>query len=173
MATFPLPSHSFRLEHAEFQQHFGHLDAMVGALATASPHEQAAHMAHIVGFLTDHLQGHAEWEERVLYRVVDREAGSGREPFTASMRHEHAIIRRWVAELAAEAGQKVPDARAFARRADKLLGLLTAHMEEEEEVLLPVLDRSLTAEQFQREVINDPHELPPPGPATAGPGSIP
>lgn len=172
MATFSLASHSFRLEHAEFKQLFGHLDAMVGALATASPHEQAAHMARVVAFLTDHLKGHAEWEERVLYRVVDREAG-GREPFTASMRHEHAIIRRWVAELAAEAAQKAPDARAFARRADKLLGLLTAHMKEEEEVLLPVLDRNMTAEQFQREVINDPRELPPPGPATAGPGRIP
>jgi len=172
MATESLPSHSFRLEHAEFNLEFGQLDALVGALATASPQEQAAHMARMVAFLADHVEGHAEWEEHVLYRVVDREAG-GREPFTASMRHEHAIIRRWSAELAAEAAQKAPDARAFARRADKLLGLLTAHMEGEEEVLLPVLDRNLTAEQFQREIINDPRELPPPGPATAGPGRIP
>jgi hemerythrin-like domain-containing protein len=172
MATDSLPSRSFRLEHAEFNEHFSQLDDLVGALATASPQEQAAHMRRLVAFLADHVEGHTEWEERVLYRMVDREAG-GREPFTASMRREHAIIRRWSAELAAEAAQKAPDARAFARRADKLLGLLRAHMEEEEEVLLPVLDRHLTAEQFQREVIDDRRELPPSGPATAGPGRIP
>jgi hemerythrin-like domain-containing protein len=172
MATDSLPSNSFRLEHAEFNEHFSQLDDLVGALATASPREQAAHMKRLVAFLADHVEGHTEWEERVLYRVVDRQAG-GREPFTASMRHEHAIIRRWSAELAAEAARELPDARAFARRADKLLGLLRAHMEEEEEVLLPVLDRHLTAEQFQREVIDGPRELPPSGPATAGPGRKP
>jgi hypothetical protein len=45
-----------------------------------------------------------------------------------------------------------PDAAAFVRRADNLLGLIWAHFEEEEMVLLPVLDETMTPEQFEREV---------------------
>ena len=41
---------------------------------------------------------------------------------------------------------------AFARRAMHLVGLLRGHFEVEEQVLLPVLDRTMTTEQFQREV---------------------
>lgn len=45
-----------------------------------------------------------------------------------------------------------PDYRAFARRTDNLPGLIAAHFEEEEEVLLPLIDRSLTTEQFEKEI---------------------
>jgi hemerythrin-like domain-containing protein len=153
-SILPLPSQGFRLEHADLRQRLVHLETMVGALARATRDKQVALMREVVSFLEGHVNAHAQWEERVLYPVVDRQAGSGTEPFTASMRHEHRIIGRWVKELSREAARPVPDARAFARRADNLLGLMTAHFEEEEEVLLPVLDRTMTAEQFQREVIS-------------------
>lgn len=38
------------------------------------------------------------------------------------------------------------------RRAVHLVGLLRGHFEVEEQVLLPVLDATMTAEEFKREV---------------------
>jgi hemerythrin-like domain-containing protein len=111
-------------------------------------------MARVVGFLREHLIGHADWEERVLYPLVDRHAGGGPEAFTASMRLEHRIIARWTDELAREASHREPDIGVFCARAHNLLGLVMAHLEEEEDVLLPVLDRTMTAAEFEREVMN-------------------
>jgi hypothetical protein len=82
----------------------------------------------------------------------------GREPFTATMRREHAIIDRWIEELAVNAGSTAPDVVGFARSADRLFGLIDAHFEEEEEVLLPILDRAYeTADDFERAVGGEVH----------------
>lgn len=146
------PTEPFRREHAEIREHLDHLDAELGKLATASPEDRRASMQHVVGFVRQHIQPHAQWEERVLYPAVDRRAASGRNPFTASMRYEHGIVARWTDELAAMAAASAPDTTAFTRRADNLLGLIRAHFEEEEEVLLPILDRTMSKEQFDREI---------------------
>jgi hemerythrin-like domain-containing protein len=107
-------------------------------------------MADVVRFLGEHIRPHAEWEERVLYPLVDGKAGSpARHPFTASMRYEHRIVGRWIDEMGAIRGKAKPDVRAFARRADNLLGLIAAHFEEEEEVLLPILDATMKPEEFK------------------------
>jgi hypothetical protein len=74
-------------------------------------------------------------EERVLYPLLDRRLGRGR-AFTATLRYEHRVIDRWITELAREAARHTPDVLAFARRADKVLGLLEA----EEEMLPPALE---------------------------------
>jgi hemerythrin-like domain-containing protein len=59
---------------------------------------------------------------------------------------------RWTDELAALASAPGPDVTAFARRADNLLGLIWAHFEEEEELLLPILDRTMSHEEFEHEI---------------------
>ena len=149
----------FREEHAEIRVHLGHIEHQAGALRTAPPAEQQKSMAFISKFLNDHIRAHAAWEEKVLYPVVDRLAKSGKEPFTATMRYEHGVVGRWIDELAAESAKAAPDVEAFTRRTDNLLGLLTAHFEEEEEVLLPLIDKGMTSEQFKREVLDkmEPH----------------
>jgi hemerythrin-like domain-containing protein len=109
-------------------------------------------MRGVVGFVRDHIKPHAEWEERVLYPAVDRRAARGPNPFTASMRYEHGIVVRWTDELATMAAASPLDVVAFRRRADNLLGLIWAHFEEEEQVLLPILDRTMSKEDFDREI---------------------
>lgn len=146
------PTERFRKEHVEIKEHLEHLDTMVGSLATQSPAEQKKTTGFVVKFLTEHIVAHAKWEEARLYPVVDRQAKSGAQPFTASMRYEHRIIERWIGELKAESAKASPDAMAFSRGAHRVLGLISAHFEEEEEVLLPILDASMTAEQFEREL---------------------
>jgi len=109
-------------------------------------------MKRVVSFLQEQIEPHAQWEGRVLYPAVDKRAASGPNAFTASMRYEHRIIGRWIHDLAAESRTETPDALVFARRADNLLGLLWAHLEEEEQVLLPILDATMSQGEFDREI---------------------
>jgi hemerythrin-like domain-containing protein len=148
------PTEPFRREHAEIRKHLDHLDGKVGALVSAAAPERVSTMAFVVRFLREHIMTHAAWEERVLYPVIDRCAGSGPHPFTASMRREHRVIERWIDELATERAKAAPDATAFARRTDNLLGLIRAHLEEEEDVALPILDATMTPEDFAREILS-------------------
>ncbi len=144
-------SASFRAEHAGIRQHLRRVEETVGTLAEGPAAEGRERMSEVVAFFREHIVPHAEAEEEGLYPAVDRRAGKPSPPLTATMRHEHRIVGRWVEELAREAAKPAPDGTAFCRRADRLLGLLAAHFEEEEEVLLPVLDRTLTREELERE----------------------
>jgi hemerythrin-like domain-containing protein len=151
-----LATELFRREHAEFKAYLEEISELVGKLHAGMAVDQKK-LALVVEELSRHITPHAEWEERVLYPVVDRYAGGGRPVFTASMRYEHRIIARQLAELAHESQRQAPDARRFARHADHLLGLVAAHFEAEEEVLLTLLDSSMTAEEFRREVLEREH----------------
>jgi hemerythrin-like domain-containing protein len=146
------PTEPFRREHAEIKEHLAHLGAELAELGTSSPEQQRAIMQHTVQFFVEHIEPHAAWEERVLYPVVDARAGSGENRFTATMRYEHGVVGRWTKELQAIAAQPSPDVKSFTRRAYGLLGLLEAHFEEEEQVLLPILDRTMSKEEFEREI---------------------
>lgn len=145
------PTESFRLHHAEIREHLGHIDAMAESLPGQSPTARAETMRRVVGFLQEHIAPHAADEERILYPVVERLAGQGSR-LTAVPIHEHRIVERWIGALEHEAAKPAPDAVAFATGALHLTGLLHAHFEIEEEVLLPVLDRTMTRAQFQRDV---------------------
>jgi hemerythrin-like domain-containing protein len=146
----PRPTEPFRQEHRNLQVDLRHLDGRLDALVTATASEKQRIMAEVVGFLNEHIRPHAVWEERVLYPLVDEKAGS--KPghrFTASMRFEHTIVGRRIDELDALRRRPRVEAAAFLRFADKLLGLITAHFEEEEQVLLPILDATMTPEEFR------------------------
>lgn len=145
------PTDGFRAHHAEVIEHLGHIDQWAGALAGQTPREQRATMTRIVGFFKDHIAAHAADEERVLYPVVREHAGEGNR-LTEVPIHEHRIVERWIAGLERAAADPSPDAAVFARDAGHLVGLLRAHFEVEEEVLLPVLDAAMTAEEFESAV---------------------
>jgi Hemerythrin HHE cation binding domain. len=149
----------FREEHAGIREHLGHIQQKAGTLRAAAPGEQKMTMRFISKFLNEHIRPHAEWEEKVLYPVVDRLAKSGVEAFTSTMRFEHGVVGRWIDELTTESEQTTPDVEAFGRRTDNLLGLLAAHFEEEEEVLLPLVEKGMSPEQFKREIMDkmEPH----------------
>lgn len=153
-ASKPRITEPFRQEHAEIRVHLDHIRQMAGDLRMAGPEERVRSMRFVAKFFDEHIRTHAGWEEQVLYPVVDRLAGGGRHPFTTTMRYEHGVVARWIDELGAEAAKETPDVEAFARRSDNLLGLLWAHFEEEEEVLLPLIDSGMNPEDFKREVLD-------------------
>lgn len=150
--TASRPTESFRAEHKEIRQRLARIAEQVGALAGQPPAEQRKTAGEVVQFFREHLAPHAAAEEHTLYPLVDRLAGGGAHRFTATMRYEHRIVERWVGELAAEAARPAPDYLDFARKADNLLGLIDAHFEEEEQVLLPLIDHAMTKEQFEKEM---------------------
>lgn len=145
------PTASFRDHHAEMLEHLGHIDEMALSLADQPPTEQGTTMRQIVRFLKEDIATHAGEEERVLYPVVARAAG---EParLTDVPVFEHRVVERWISGLEAESMKARPDVRAFTRDALHLVGLLRAHFEMEEEVLLAQIDETMSAEQFEREV---------------------
>ena len=145
------PTKEFRAHHAEVLVHLGHVDTMAARLEGESRDAQRETMRRVVGFFREHIGPHAQDEERVLYPAVARRAGRGAR-LTEVPIYEHRIVERWIGELEAEAAKPSPDAGAFAQKAVHLVGLLRAHFEVEEEVLLPVLDATMTAEEFNREV---------------------
>ncbi|ACG72970.1 Hemerythrin HHE cation binding domain protein [Anaeromyxobacter sp. K] len=112
-----------------------------GAVTAGPPAARAATMREVVAGLDRCLRGHLEWEERTLHPVVDKFACEGPRAFSASMRYEHDIIHRGMAELARRAGDP-EDAAGFVRHADRLLGVVLAHFELEEAVFFPILDET-------------------------------
>lgn len=150
-----VPSEQFRAEHIEIKKHLSHVEQWNGNLSDSTPNEQKKTMMKIVTFFKEHIKPHAEWEEKKLYPAVDKRASKGGEVFTSTMRYEHKIVGRWIGELDKEANGKTPNAFLFSRKTDQLLGLINAHFEEEEEVLLPILDKSMTPAEFKEEILSD------------------
>ena len=143
---------SFREEHAEVKVHLQHLHDMSGSMAGSDSDAQRKTAKFVAKFLTEHILTHATWEEQHLYPAVDKRTHTGEYAFTTSMRYEHRIVGREIAELNELAAGDALDAVAFARKTDRLLGLISAHFEEEEEVLLPILDKATTREALEKEL---------------------
>jgi hemerythrin-like domain-containing protein len=138
--------------HAALRKQLEIHKAGVGDLRGASREAAQVTMDRAVMFLDEEIRPHANWEEVNLYPLLDSMIG-GREPFTATMRREHAIIDRGIEALAVHAASANPDVAWFARSADRLFGLIEAHFEAEEEVLLPILEREYaTVHDFERAV---------------------
>jgi uncharacterized protein (DUF2249 family) len=118
----------------------------------------------LVAFLKGELLPHAQGEERSLYPAVDplvKVHGSA----TATMRVDHQFIASYIARIE-ETASALRDAtpeeqralrRRLARLALQLQALLEVHLEKEESVYLPLLERFLPADRQQR-VLDEMHE---------------
>jgi len=119
------------------------LERQFESIHEASESRQILLMQDAVGFLKDYLLPHLSAEETVLYPAVDRELPPSRASVTQALKWEHHLMRLWIAELEALADVSMPDHNAFTRRGERLLGLIEAHFDVEEAVLLPVLDQAV------------------------------
>ena len=153
-----LATSELRAERARIRVTLARISELAAAAVTAPAGQRAFAMREVVDALDACLGPHLEWEERTLHPIVDKFACEGPAAFSASMRYEHDIIHRWMAELSAAAAAP-RGAASFLRQADRLLGVVTAHFELEEHVFFPVLDRSVSAEWLR-----DRAGTPPPAP---------
>lgn len=143
MATEPTrPTDALRRERERIRLELASASDLVGKI----PRDLTAtrsRLLHVVSTLEAIVGPYLEWEERVVHPVVDRLACGGPMVVSASLRFEHALVHRGLDELARSARSQDPDPVAFARRADRLLGLLEAHLEVEDTMFLPLLDGAL------------------------------
>lgn len=147
------PSDAYRAQHARFRNATQGIERLAEGLPAAPPEDRRVRMAAVTETLTQAILPEMEWETRTIYPAVDRRAGANGCRMTATLRYEHLVALRWADELERAAAEPDPDAAAFARLAERLLGLLLAHQEVEEEVLLPLLDITMTTAEFDREVM--------------------
>jgi iron-sulfur cluster repair protein YtfE (RIC family) len=138
-----------RAEHAELRPHLDALDALAAGLTNWEP-DTAGRLRAAVDFLVDHLLPHAAAEEAALYPAVEQAlAAPGA---TATMAADHRDITNRIQALdAAVVGAGVtPTPEQVESLRGQLYGLgaiLQLHFAKEEEVLLPVLDAHLDADQ--------------------------
>ena len=145
-----LPTEPLRAEHRDLLPHLRALDTAANEVDRWDPEEAVHVIGDIVGFLRGHLVPHATAEEHVLYPAVeDAMAAPGA---TATMKADHTEIVARIERLAdtvTTIEERWPDpalARDLAHQLVGLSAILQLHFHKEEEVLLPVLDASLGAD---------------------------
>lgn len=153
------PTEPLRAEHRELLPHVAHLAETADLVGERPASELRSALDEDLDFLQNHLIPHAMAEDVALYPEVDRAIGStvpGSHGATATMRRDHVEVVRLTEELAAAArnlaagGGGGVDLAAAERRVRRLLyglhALVSVHFAKEEEVYLPLLDRTLTPE---------------------------
>jgi hypothetical protein len=104
--------------------------------------DQLVVMQSVVDLLKDYLLPHLAAEEAVLYPAAERQLPTTAASLTSVLVREHAIMRRWIEEMEQLATRSMPDAEAFIRRGERLLGLIESHFEVDEGLLFPILDEA-------------------------------
>lgn len=140
-----------RAEHRELLPHVAALDQDVLEWADRSSGQVADELGEMVAFLRGHLIPHARAEELVLYPAVEEAMGAPGSTATMAADHREIVSRidRFAATVEA-VGSRWPEpalVRDVARQLAGLAALIGHHFRKEEDVLLPVLDRSLSDEQ--------------------------
>lgn len=144
-------SEPLRAEHRELLPHLAELDHDVHEWTDRTPREVADELGAMVEFLRGHLVPHARAEEEVLYPAVEQAMGAP--GATATMVADHREIVTRIDRFATTVDtvtQGWPDpavVRDVARQLAGMSALIGHHFRKEEEVLLPVLDRSLSSDQ--------------------------
>ncbi|MBI3856792.1 MAG: hemerythrin domain-containing protein [Planctomycetes bacterium] len=144
---------SIRQDLQRVQRQLLGLERTIDTLHEVNESEQIALMNGAIGTLRDCLLPQLALEEKVLYPAVDRRMAGGLVPFTQALQSEHQLMRRWIEELHCLANETLPDHNAFARRAERLLGLLEAHFEVEESLLFPILDQPASVARYRTGLI--------------------
>lgn len=150
-----LPTQKLRDEHAHLLPEIEKLRIVADEIDTAPPDELRDALEGAYLFLENHLIPHARAEDRVLYPAVARVLGS--EHATETMTRDHVEVGTLANELGVLRVELVDDeeptrnVRSEARRVlYGLYALVKAHFAKEEEIYLPLLDRTMTAAEFER-----------------------
>src|SRR5690606_17118878 len=142
-----------RAEHRELQPHLDRLDLDPARWVDRSSDAVAGEVGAISDVLRGRLIPHARAEEEVLYPAVEQAMGAPGATATMVADHREVVARTDRLEAsAADIVERWPDADAVADLHRQLAGLsaiIELHFRKEEEVLLPVLDRTLTTEGGQ------------------------
>jgi len=142
-----------RDEHADLLPHLAELDAVAAGLDHWQA-DTAARLDSIVKFLRGHLIPHARAEEAVLYPAVEQVMGAPGATDTMKADHDEIVARidRLAGAIATVGAAPASPEQAEQLRAQLygLSAILHLHFRKEEEVLLPMLDTHLSADEAQQ-----------------------
>jgi iron-sulfur cluster repair protein YtfE (RIC family) len=143
-----------RDEHKELLPYIELLRTVADAIGEAPFESLRRGVDEAYTFLTHHLLPHAQAEERALYPVVGRLMGAPEA--TATMSHDHVEVARLAEELGSLRSHLVgaslseSQEKALRRVLYSLSAIVKVHFAKEEEIYLPILDASLTADEAAR-----------------------
>ncbi len=126
--------------------------------------QSQANAEAFVKFLKTDLLPHAQGEEKSLYPVMDKLVSEHGRP-TATMSVDHEFIGGYIKQVeqiarqlpAAKGQERANLSKQLARLAFKLETLFEVHLEKEERVYLPLMDKYLSSEE-QQHVLDKMHE---------------
>jgi iron-sulfur cluster repair protein YtfE (RIC family) len=143
-----------RDEHKELLPHIELLRTVADAIGEAPFESLRRGVDEAYTFLTHHLLPHAQAEERALYPVMGRLMGAPEA--TATMSRDHVEVARLAEELGSLRSHLVgaslseSQEKALRRVLYSLSAIVKVHFAKEEEIYLPILDASLTADEAAR-----------------------
>lgn len=138
--------------HRIFRRQFAEVQALVREVPAADATRVCAVADHL-GFLLDGLHMHHTTEDDLIWpKLLDR-AGLDA-PLVLRMEEQHQQIDASVAKVRAAMSAWRPDptpatSSALADRIGKFLVVLEGHLDEEEQVVVPLIDRHLTEAEWQ------------------------
>lgn len=139
-----------RAEHRELLPNIQSIERVARDVLHADPEVMRSEVESVLEFLKEHLLIHAMAEDDVLYPAVERAMGAP--DATATMRRDHREVAALIDELASSAptlGGELTDEQRT-RIAALLFGLraiVALHFAKEEEIYVPLLDRTLTVDE--------------------------
>jgi hemerythrin-like domain-containing protein len=139
------------LIHRIFRRHFAEVRALVQEVP-AGDAERVRAVADHLGFLLDGLHMHHTTEDELIWPALGERAGIDA-PLVARMAEQHQQIDGSVAEVRAASGtwRSAPTPTASSALADRIgefLVVLEAHLDEEEAVVVPLIERHLTEAEW-------------------------
>jgi len=150
-----------RDEHRDLRPMIERIRHVADAVGVVPPQTLRGQVEEIHRFLVEELLPHARVEELTLYPAVARVMGSPEA--TATMRHDHVEVGNLAEQLVAVLPElrtpwlPLEVERALRRILYGLYALVRVHLEEEEEIYLPLLDAQLSDEEGQ-ELFRAMHE---------------
>ncbi|HKZ43763.1 MAG TPA: hemerythrin domain-containing protein [Anaerolineales bacterium] len=142
-----------REEHKELFPNVDRIRQVAELIGEAPIADIRSGVEEVYDFLANHLKPHAEAEEAALYPVVQKVLGSP--DSTKTMSRDHVEVGLYIEELAtlrkglADKSLTTTYSKPLQRVLYGVYGLVKVHFAKEEEVYLPILDKSLSPESAQ------------------------
>jgi hemerythrin-like domain-containing protein len=150
-ASAPKPTAPLRAEHAAIMTRLQGLAERIEKLHELGTLDQLSLAREVLEFVNKNVAPHARAEEYTLYPAADWAAGEGSK-LTETVRFEHQIVARRCQALEKEISAGATAGRLM-HHCYAILGLIAAHFQVTENVLLPYLDKAFDAARFEKEVL--------------------
>lgn len=151
-ATARRSTDSLRAEHSRILSTLHALGERIEKLHESGTLGQLSLAREVIDFVNRQVAPHARAEEYTLYPAADWAAGEGSR-MTEIARFEHGLIARRCQALEKAVSAGAPAGKLM-HLCYGILGLVAAHFQATEEIVLPYLDRAFDAARFEKEVLN-------------------